>query len=132
MMFQEHLESNNWTLSYPAFGLYFFPHTIYGCLPHVCCKQLQSLLLLRLSLSTSKLVLFNHCLLWGRKDEIQLLPPFKWFSLFFFLFHILSLVVPSFLHLPYFMGASANSLMLKLQVTSLDKWPYNVKCLYFV
>ncbi|KAI3740338.1 hypothetical protein L2E82_30766 [Cichorium intybus] len=38
--------------------------------------------LLRLSLNkSSNLVLFDPQLLWGTKDEIQSIPPFKWFSL---------------------------------------------------
>ncbi|MCD9642705.1 hypothetical protein HAX54_029613 [Datura stramonium] len=40
------------------------------------------MLLLRLSLNkSSNLVLFDPQLLWGTKDEIQSIPPFKWFSL---------------------------------------------------
>nr|GFA45523.1 transport membrane protein, mitochondrial [Tanacetum cinerariifolium] len=40
------------------------------------------MLLLRLSLNkSSNLVLFYPQLLWGTKDEIQSIPPFKWFSL---------------------------------------------------
>ncbi|KAK1424391.1 hypothetical protein QVD17_19720 [Tagetes erecta] len=40
------------------------------------------MLLLRLSLNkSSNLVLFDPQLRWGTKDEIQSIPPFKWFSL---------------------------------------------------
>ena len=40
------------------------------------------MLLLRLSLNkSSNLVLFDPQLLWGTKDEIQSIPPFKWFLL---------------------------------------------------
>lgn len=70
------------TLSYPAFGLVFCSYTINGGLPDICCNVFNSMLLLRLSLNkSSNLVLFDPQLLWGTKDEIQSIPPFKWFSL---------------------------------------------------
>lgn len=70
------------TLSDPTFGLVFCSYTINGGLPDICCNVSNSMLVLRLSLNkSSNLVLFDPQLLWGTKDEIQSIPPFKWFSL---------------------------------------------------
>lgn len=80
------------------------------------------MLLLRLSLNkSSNLVLFDPQLLWGTKDEIQSIPPFKWFSLLLVPVPNSSRVVPNVWHFPYFMGAtSTNSLMIKLQPKIYD------------
>lgn len=70
------------TLSDPTFGLVFCLYTINGGLLDICCNVFNSMLLLRLSLNKlSNLVLFDSQLLWGTKDEIQEIPPFKWFLL---------------------------------------------------
>lgn len=70
------------TLSYPAFWLVFCLYTINGGLFDICCNVFNSMLLFRLSFNKlSNLVLFDPQLLWRTKDEIQSIPPFKWFSL---------------------------------------------------
>ena len=74
--------SKTLSYSYLAFGLVFCSYTINGGLPDISCNVFNSMLLLRLSLNkSSNLVLFDPQLLWGTKDEIQSIPPFKWFSL---------------------------------------------------
>lgn len=70
------------TLSYPAFWLVFYLYTINGGLFDICCNVFNSMLFFRLSFNKlSNLVLFDPQLLWRTKDEIQSIPPFKWFSL---------------------------------------------------
>ena len=70
------------TLSYPAFWLVFCLYTINGGLFDIYCNVFNSMLLFRLSFNKlSNLVLFDPQLLWRTKDEIQSIPPFKWFSL---------------------------------------------------
>ncbi|KAF9618100.1 hypothetical protein IFM89_000059 [Coptis chinensis] len=80
------------------------------------------MLVLRLSLNkSSNLVLFDPQLLWGTKDEIQLIPPFKWFSLLLVPVPNSSPGSSQCLALPYFVGAtSTNSLMIKLQPKIYD------------
>ncbi|KAH0446430.1 hypothetical protein IEQ34_024736 [Dendrobium chrysotoxum] len=87
------------------------------------------MLVLRLSLNkSSNLVLFDPQLLWGTKDEIQSIPPFKWFSLLLVPVPNSSRVVPNVWHFPYFVGAtSTNSLMIKLQPKIYDHIMFTVR-----
>ncbi|KAL4331798.1 hypothetical protein GQ457_07G007080 [Hibiscus cannabinus] len=71
----------------------------------------------------SNLVLFDPQLLWRTKDEIQSIPPFKWFSLLLVPVPVPNSprVVPNVWHFLYFVGAtSTNSLMIKLQPKIYD------------
>ncbi|CAL5183295.1 unnamed protein product [Lathyrus oleraceus] len=98
--------------------------------------------LLRLSLNkSSNLVLFDPQLLWGTKEEIQLIPLFKWFSLLLVLVPNSSLgssqcLVPIIvIYLPEPMGLSVETFtnnlrffMVFLLLTAALSTPLDIWC----